>query len=56
MTECTEYTQNIRIAFVRCWINVEGVGPTLYKCYTNVLCLLGDTALWFNFVNIKKTI
>ena len=21
--------------------NVEDVGPTLYKCYTNVLCLLG---------------
>ena len=22
--------------------NVEDVGPTLYKCYTNVLCLLDD--------------
>ena len=22
------------------WINVEDVGPTLYRCYTNVLCLL----------------
>ena len=27
--------------FVQCWPNVEDVGPTLYKCYTNVLCLLG---------------
>ena len=27
--------------FMQCWINVENVGPTLYKCYTNVLCLLG---------------
>ena len=27
--------------FIQCWTNVEDVGPTLYKCYTNVLCLLG---------------
>ena len=27
--------------FVQCWTNVEDVGPTLNKCYTNVLCLLG---------------
>ena len=26
---------------LQCWTNVEDVGPTLYKCYTNVLCLLG---------------
>ena len=32
---------NICITFVQCWTNVEDVGPTLYKCYTNVLCLLG---------------
>ena len=32
------------IAFVQCnyWSNIEDVGPTLYKCYTNVLCLLGS--------------
>ena len=30
-----------RKAFVQCWTNVEDVGPTLYKCYMNVLCLLG---------------
>ena len=34
-------TQNICITFKQCWINVEDVGPTLYKCFTNVLCLLG---------------
>ena len=27
--------------FMQCWTNVENVVPTLYKCYTNVLCLLG---------------
>ena len=26
--------------FVQCWTNVEDVGPTLYKIYTNVVCLL----------------
>ena len=33
--------QNICMTFVQCWTNVEDVGPTLYKCYTNVLGLLG---------------
>ena len=33
---------NICITFVQCWTNVEDVGPTLYKCYTNVLCFLGE--------------
>ena len=36
----SQWTQNICIPFVQCWTNVEDVGPTLYKCYTNVLCLL----------------
>ena len=27
--------------FMLCWTKVEDVGPTFYKCYTNVLCLLG---------------
>ena len=27
--------------FKQCWTNVEDVEPTLYKCYTNILCLLG---------------
>ena len=34
-----QQTQNICITFVHCWTNVEDVA--LYKCYTNVLCLLG---------------
>ena len=29
-------TQNICITFVQRSTNVEDVGPTLYKCYTNV--------------------
>ena len=29
------------MTFIQCWTNVEDVGTTLYKCYTNVLCLLG---------------
>ena len=37
----SQQTQNICIPFIQCWTNVEDVGPTLYKCYTNVLCLLG---------------
>ena len=38
--------KNIFITFVQCRTNVEDVGPTLYKCYTNVLCLLG--AVYFH--------
>ena len=37
----SQQTQNICITFIQCWTNVEDVGPTLYKCYTNVLYLLG---------------
>ena len=37
----TQQTQNISIIFIQCWTNIEDVGPTLYECYTNVLCLLG---------------
>ena len=33
----TKYFYN----FIQCWTNVEDVRPTLYKCYTNDLCLLG---------------
>ena len=36
-----QYTQNICMTFIQCWLNVEDVEPTLYKCYTNVLCWLG---------------
>ena len=37
----TQQTQNICITFIQRRPNVFAVGPTLYKCYTNVLCLLG---------------
>ena len=38
--------------FVQCWTNVEDVGPTLYKCYTNVLCLLGQEDSFSNIVHL----
>ena len=34
---------------MQCWTNVEDVGPTLYKCYTNVLRLLGQLTLTNNY-------
>ena len=37
----TQKTQYICITFVQRLPNVFAVGPTLYKCYTNVLPLLG---------------
>ena len=36
-----QQTQNICITFVQ-HLYVEDVGLALYKCYTNVLCLLGS--------------
>ena len=36
---------NVCITFVQRRPNVFDVGPTLYKCYTNVLCLLGRHCL-----------
>ena len=36
----SQQTQNILITFVQRWSSVEDIGPTLYKCYTNRLCLL----------------
>ena len=38
----SQQTQIICITFVQCRTNVEDAGPTLYKCYTYVLCLVGD--------------
>ena len=32
--------QNICITFIQRRPNVFDVGPTLYKCYTDILCLL----------------
>ena len=37
----SQQTQNFCITFVQRRPNVFDVGPTLYKCYTNILCLLG---------------
>ena len=37
----SKQTQNISITFVQRRPNVFDVGPALYKCYRNVLCLLG---------------
>ena len=44
-------TQNICSTLVQCWIKVEDVGPTLYKCYTNVLCFTsGDENANYIFI------
>ena len=37
-----QQTQHICITFVQRRPNVYDVGPTLHKCYTDVLCLLGS--------------
>ena len=37
----SQQTQTICITFIQWRPNVFDVGPTLYKCYTNGLCLLG---------------
>ena len=34
-------TIHLFYVFTQCWTNVEDAEPELYKCYTNVLCLLG---------------
>ena len=41
LTMASQQTKNICITFVQRRPNIFGVGPTLLKCYTNVLCLLG---------------
>ena len=46
-----QWTQNICITFMQCWANVEDVEPTLYKCYANVLCLLGLSIIKRNLWN-----
>ena len=40
--QVNQKTQNICITFVQHRPNVFDGGPTLYKCYTNVLCWLGQ--------------
>ena len=46
MITSTQQTQNICITFVQCCSNVFDIGPTLFKCYINVLCLLTAGALY----------
>ena len=42
-----------RITFIQCCTNVEDGGPTLYTCYTNVLCLLVMLCYsWLNYFTI----
>ena len=41
----TQQKQSICITFVQCRANVEDVGLTLHKCFTNVLCLLGNSVM-----------
>ena len=43
----TQQTQNICITLVQCWTNVEDVGPTLYKCYTNIFGFAGKRPVAF---------
>ena len=38
----SQQTQNIFITFIQRRPNVFDVGPTLYKCYTYVLCIVGS--------------
>ena len=42
------------ITFLQCCFNVEDVGPTLYKCHTNVLCLLGEDKWRIRWENVTK--
>ena len=43
-----QQTQSICVTFIQCRSNVKDVGPTLYKCYTTVLCLLGWPWVWIS--------
>ena len=55
----SQQTQNISIAFVQRRPNVFDVGSTLYKCHTNVLCLLGcylTLAIYGLFLNLYITV
>ena len=38
----TQQTQNIFATFIQRRPNTFDAGPTLYKCYANVWCLLGS--------------
>ena len=49
----SQQTHNIRIPFVQWRPNVVDVGPILYKCFTNVLVLLGSL-LYFGVNMVNK--
>ena len=41
-----QQAQNVCITFIQRRPNVFEIGPTLYKSYTNVVCLLGEHIRW----------
>ena len=45
-TSLSQQTQNNSMIFVQRRPNVFDVGPTLYKWYSNTLCLLDHDYLW----------
>ena len=50
----SQQTQNICITFIQRRPNVFDVGPTLYQCFTNVLCLLAShIAILFLFLQVS---
>ena len=51
----TQWPKNICITFIQHRPNVFDVGPTLYKCYTDVLCLLGTECLTPYFSMISSS-
>ena len=53
-TQCRCSVQHICITFIQRRPNVFDVGPTLYKRYTNVLCLLGiNTTICFRHQRVR---
>ena len=51
--ELRQRAQHICLTFVQRRPNVFDVGPTLYKCYTNALCMLGIYLDDFNYISIN---
>ena len=59
--QTTQQTQNICITVIQHRPNVFDVGPTFYKCYANILCLLvselrrhKDHLLGFSWYNCRR--
>ena len=51
----SQQAQNISITFIQRRTNVLDVGPTLYKCFTNVFHLLGCT-YWRSHVQCDEAV